>query len=65
LVSESPVVALPALMPAVPAALPRATAHESRPTVHVTRAGVQSALLVLFVILVSAWYAFHLPVPQR
>ena len=58
--------AAPVLRVAVPAALPsrqRTTGRTRRP--RFTRSELQSVLLMLLVIVVSTWYGFHLPPPQR
>jgi hypothetical protein len=54
---------LPVSAPAAPQTLPRATVHTRRP--RFTRTELQSALLLLLLIVVSAWYGLHLPAPHR
>jgi hypothetical protein len=55
--------AQPAIAPAAPHERPCATVPERRP--RFARTELQSALLVLLLIVVSAWYGFHLPPPHR
>jgi hypothetical protein len=59
---EAPTSLLPPIAPVAPHALPRAIAQLRRPWL--TRSDLQSGLLVLIVLLVSALYWWHLPPPH-
>jgi hypothetical protein len=59
---ETPGSLLPPIAPVAPHALPRAIAQPRRPWL--TRSDLQSGLLVLLVLLVSALYWWHLPPPH-
>jgi len=57
---EPPAAPPPAI---APAALPRAIVRAPRP--RFDRSQWQSTILILIVIIVSAWYGLHLPPPHR
>lgn len=63
ILGEAPAGPLPATVPVAPRELPRAIVRAGRPWF--TRSDVQSYLLILLVIIVSAWYGFHLTPSHR
>jgi hypothetical protein len=61
--SESAPAPLPSVAPTAQDAPPRGVRRSPRP--RFTRSELQSAFLMLIVLIVSAWYGFHLPPPHR